>query len=476
MAKREKVSKGFGFYLFMFILILIAVFMVVVGIMIFSPGKTILGFKYIKTNDQVSVTEDSSGVKINFDKLSNVNIKTQHASVVIARSDSETGSLTITSKVTGFARGGDQEKLEYNVTYDNAGILTVETKEPTGFLNFNYDLKVILNYPNTEDINNTLISEIAVTTENGNITIGNSNEIKEDQYLYIGNLKCTTTSGSVRVTDRVRNLMNTIDITTQSGGFTTDKKTFEISGLNVVTKSGRIAFNDLQFRLGNPRVNVGDGSFSASSVNCASKAFVFDARNGRLNIGTLKGTLSSNSSEEINKASINVDYVNGGVGLTNIKNTNVNIGRIDGEINISATGGNINVGKDTGLDGGVCQISTESGSITALVANTTYNHTFKTNSGQINVTYQRFANNGTETLISKSGNVTAYIGSGFQFILNLKNAAGELRENMNKVSIDFIKESEYQNPLRVNNYAGTDRVMDIKTDGAIAIKLTNKTN
>ena len=71
MAK-DKVKKGFAFYLMMLILILVAAFMVWVTIMMFSPGKDILGIKYYKyeyNNDYVHTTDESQ-TPINFSNIS----------------------------------------------------------------------------------------------------------------------------------------------------------------------------------------------------------------------------------------------------------------------------------------------------------------------------------------------------------------------------------------------------------------------
>ena len=66
----NKVKRGFFFYLLMFILLIVAFVGICMTIMLFNPGKDVLGFCYYKNNinQKITVTTDESETEIKIDE------------------------------------------------------------------------------------------------------------------------------------------------------------------------------------------------------------------------------------------------------------------------------------------------------------------------------------------------------------------------------------------------------------------------
>ena len=121
MAKKGSVRKGFAGYLMILFIAILAAFLILLTILMFSPFKPILGFKYFVYNydEKYQETTDDTNKKIPFNDIQDININCNAADVVIRREyNIDESTIKIENRSIGFARGDQDTSFTYEITYD----------------------------------------------------------------------------------------------------------------------------------------------------------------------------------------------------------------------------------------------------------------------------------------------------------------------------------------------------------------------
>lgn len=487
MAKERKVTRGFGFYLFMFILLLVAAFMVIVCIMMFSPGKVILGYQYFNNNQELvlSTTNDESKQPFNFSTNNKFVIDANTSKISIVKADVEKEEIIFVNKSMGFAKWNDRINAEFSVT-QKEGVINVQAKEPHGFLHFSYDLQVIVRVPYDKyDFSKTAFE---INTTEGSVIVGNPSQVeKENDILKPKSLRISTQSGNINITHRLGNQYTEVvdgkEVKLQECEFT-DLKLSTTSGtirtgldrikasllMSMETKSGAIDVKTLQ-AVNGCFINLGDGHLQAKKVNGDVSLIT---HNGRIDIEEIQGSFDTNTSiDVIDAANINIGSVSGEVSLPNIKASNVNIKSIGSQVNIQTTSGNVTLGSESVGIYDSSYIKTQSGTINVSIKDKStlkVNHYFITENGNINVKYLNdiLSNN---IITTSNGNVNASVGSKYKFTLHCKDFEGKYKDYDN-LTLTFISKDQYKKEaLNVNGYDGSTNILDISTNGHITVDL-----
>ena len=127
----DKVKKGFGFYLFMLLLLLLAAFLIIVMVMLFSPGTSILGYKYFSYNyssgkeivqtETTASSEESLKTPLNFDQINEFVINCDYANVIVSKSNDEKSQDCV--KITNTAKGFAREEAEGSYDEDRKSVV-----------------------------------------------------------------------------------------------------------------------------------------------------------------------------------------------------------------------------------------------------------------------------------------------------------------------------------------------------------------
>ena len=119
----NKVKRGFFFYLLMFILLIVAFVGICMTIMLFNPGKDVLGFCYYKNNinQKITVTTDESETEIKIDEknYSEINIDAGAANVILQNNtDYKENGIYMVNQSKGFAKSENKVEFSYSVEID----------------------------------------------------------------------------------------------------------------------------------------------------------------------------------------------------------------------------------------------------------------------------------------------------------------------------------------------------------------------
>lgn len=477
----DKVSKGFGFYFLMLILILVASFLIIVTIMLFSPGSTILGYKYFGYNEKysLSATTDTQ-VDFNFASTTKITINCKYANVYVTKNKSIIkDNVTIENYAKGFAKGGQNTDFIYSVSYTGTE-LNIDISEPEGFLYFDSGVSIIVQVPleNAYVFANTSFD---ITTTDGNVYIGRSGIDSEKPdaniNLDINSLSVSTGNGNIVLREYNEPTFNHLFISTGRGSFNSLlENTYVKNQSKITSTNGTIRFKNFIFKNGVQNdsskfldLNIGDSYFYTKKM-IGSIALI--SRNAEVFIQEMTGDFAANETRDtINRTKITIQLIVGDISLPYAKASNIYVGKAVGQMNIETTSGNVTIGEN----GGISQASwilTETGNIQATVADETVcKHYFTTTSGKIDLKYTKTIT--SENYIeSKNGNVDMKIGSSYQFLLTLRNKDGVAFDKMtDKVNMSFINAEQFKNPFQVNGYTGSSNLIDISTNGYITVGL-----
>ncbi len=483
MAK-DKVKKGFAFYLMMLILILVAAFMVWVTIMMFSPGKDILGIKYYKyeyNNDYVHTTDESQ-TPINFSNISEIKIDTVVANVNVIKGDVEKDTIVVKNKSMGFAKASDNTDFTKSITLEGS-TLVVHVSGPLGFLNLQKDIEVQIVVPNNSSTNLTS-TKINITTQSGNIAIGN--ELSSDETLtneniiQISDISLNSNTGKIKFNKGCRSLFSTFNVRTVSGRVDSDTDiAIKADEAFISTETGTINLEKIKFSntdysdLNAEKIlslQVNNGKFIQSEKGQIYGTVSLLTKNGNFSFGTIEGhLLANNTRDKIESPTINAKSVVKDVSIPYGNNSNINIGDVGGQINIANKGGSILIGSSE--NGGIHQtswISSSSGKIEASVADNGANieHYFTSKNGEINVKYTSEIASKNE-LKSDNGAIFMAIKSGYKFLLEAKDNKGDYVKLNENIEFEFIDAKEYTMPFYYNNYVGVKNTILLQTNGSM---------
>lgn len=550
----DKVKKGFAFYLIMFILLIVAAFVVIVTVMLFSPGKSILGFKYfangaddgkvldvIETKVIESGTEKTTFSTFKFDNVSQININTNVAAVNVYKSENVfLDTVQIVANSSGFAKAAQNTNFtikNFEMIDDPADtstnsanrkkIINIDIVEPEGFLYFSKNFSVNIIVPEKrgeidsatgelkEDKDGKTIlkennyrlenTKINIETKKGKVNIGDSvkkkvegkNEKGEtvmvDPVVSVLNsvapkmINIKTDSGRINFNKYSEIQLTNSNLVTNTGSITSVVNAYFNNNNSITTQSGKIYFpevlgrvvygdnaSDYQgYKSAILSLNIGNGKFESEDVRIGVNLTV---ENGQFKVNKkMYGLLSTgNSRDKINKAEINVASLSGQLSIPYGGNSKINVGEVDRDVNIAIKNGSVNIG-DIRANRKV-RIASEKGNI-SVAPSATSDVRIETVSGNVKVTFEKGMTSCNTEIVSKSGNVSFAVLSSTGFVLEIKDANGEYVKTLNKnISLDFVDVKEYDSPMKINDYTGSDNLLSIQTGGKINGGIINITS
>lgn len=491
----DKVKRGFGFYLFMLLLVLLAAFLVIVMIMLFSPGKSILGYKYFSYstdgNKAIVKTEttDASPVALDFDTIDGIIVSSDYASVKIDKSNTENSkdSVIITNTAKGFARDGEDINTEfsYSITYSNEttesgikSLLNISVTEPEGFLFFSKNIVIEISLRKDSQTNFSN-SDFVITTTSGKVSV-------DENYsgLAIKDLTVTTNSGNIALAEKREYDKSEVNEETKE---VTVNKTMTFNSLYLSTTSGKVSTtthlsvnNMAKFtidgrgtvELKNIKDNNGlqlainDGTFSADQIQ--GNVSILSFKNGSVVIGDsedansgIYGMLESNDAKAFENGKIDISFVRGDVSIPYGGKANITFQRIENQALIRTTTGNIVIKELKGPS----IIETTSGNIDVVANDTDFAgkfaymnaklaHRFESQTGKIKVRFSK--NVDTISEFRTNGDIEIELPKNTKFLLDLRDKDEKpIQELSSTVTINFI--DNYKYPFMVNYENGDNQ-------------------
>lgn len=337
------IKKGFFFYFGLFVLLLISIFCICLVIMMFNPGKTVLWMQYFTANStfQVVKTNDDLKQAINWKDVHDVEISCDYADVVIERNSNsaiekycvdpaQKDGIYIVNQAKGFAAASSAQPFSYNA-YFEGGKLKIEIKEPTGFLYFSKEIKVILHATTTKTHTNAADwnfggINLEVKTGEGDIFIGGQN-IEKPEEVKLASLNAETKSGNISISELFDTTsLSTLNIKTENGTLDSSRKikysgddeakglalncdaTFDVEG------SGKIKFEAINAPQHTITLTCKSGAWDIKYLN-ASKIECPNCKNGNYFFGSVYGDLKVNSTDSLISPNIKIEYLDGNFSL-----------------------------------------------------------------------------------------------------------------------------------------------------------------
>ncbi len=472
--------KRFFAYLFVILAIFVAIVIICFAILFFSPGTEILGYEYIRMENQIEekfTPTDLSGNEVIAFKFEtnnpNVTVKpnTQGEDLQILYSQQVSGITKTISADYSFKADYKQESYDENI--QDCKSLVVTLTEPSGFtVKSNSSITILLpvrqyevvfiksQYGNVTynakeaDKDNTTTYVIDSTSlylqtgEHGEINVNTqSDEIPVPQ---IDNYNFTTVNGSVIFNSANELISNKIVFNTNSGrfSFTNQNNDALISLKNgfVVNASGEPSIN----------VNVLDGNLD---VDCQKGDFNFNTIGSPVN--SCEVLLSSNNS------TFNFNHIYGYVSLLDVGDNvsnRITISCLENRQTNSSTfqvgSGYVNIGELIGTT----SFSSTTGKISANKIDVDSSVYAYSDTGAISLNYveSNSPNNQTLTCI--------YVQDA---PINLQNISGKISVNVlaessnNSVNVSFCAISTQQRQTYENTINAKNQVVNITLNGIV---------
>lgn len=465
MAGGNNVKKGFGTYLFIFLSIIVLTFLVMIGVMVLSPTTSLLGLKYFYYNEENKITATALEQEINYNNLQEVNFNTNYSNIVIVRElKIDKPYIQINTMTLGFARAKyNDTDFYYRASFvdGDSTKLNIEVKEPNGFLFLEKNITLTYFVPAsyTSSFENIKLN---VVTESGSLTLGNSGKVGgEEIKTNFDYINYKTTNGVLVLNEYVGQNINQLFFKSVGGGIVNYANINVTNKLDIFSTSGNLKLGNLAYT-GTGRINLQISNSKLSATNLSGDVDL-DIKDGYIDVEKFTGALdSTNSLNEMGRATINIKEIDGDVSLPNANASIFNVGKISNnhQLYFSGKNGSVNVGETNGE----CWIETTSGSVT--VSTSAKDVWVKTTTGKINVEFHSNEILDQLDFISEKGTVNLAIKSDLAFILKAYNSRGDFRSSSN-INIDCFGKN-FDNPLVIN---GGTKVVSITTDAKINISL-----
>ncbi len=479
MAKKGNVKKGFANYLLILFIAIIAAFFIIVTIMLFTPFKSILGFKYFvyygDAKQISSIKSAGQDIGINFSNIENVDIECGFSNVIIKRAGSkiDSGKIVIENKCSGFAREDQDTDFKYDINFTDNTFknLKIKVTEPEGFLFFKKDITISLltTIYQKDSFNNTKIN---INSTKGNVFVGNNEVLNQSPEAFndtsIKSLDVKNTDGDIFIFEKTSKISDLMIKTNK--GYIDARANFEINNLKLNALKSKINFNGLT--LDDAKFNINNSDLNINNLNAKNQAEL-DVKSGYITVNNLEGTITSNSMiSDMGKATITINNVkNGNVVFPNANDSVIKLGSVDENSQVYLRGKDCDA-KINKL-AGVAFIETTGGNV-AITTKGKEKETdieasprleVKTGSGNINLKYkEKNIKNNYVNLKTNSGSINVDLSQELAFVLNVFNTKNEVRDNKN-ISIEGYG-NEFVIPLVRNG--GTNN-LNITSDGKIAV-------
>ena len=490
----SKVKKGFFFYLMIFLIIVIAFIGVAVVIMLFNPGKNVLGFKYYKNNETYELTATDENVALNLGSTaySRVEIDAGVADVTLdANTEISKDCIAIVNNTKGFAKSSESNAFTYSVKVEG-NVLKVKVTGTKGFLSFSDDIGVIVHIAKRENditiFKNTVFS---VKTTSGNVNIGGSRNDGYSNKIAVGGIDVETESGNIVVTSNANGMSvdgrakfeyaKDVTLKTNSG-------TIDLTACS--EKEGEVEHNLKVKDPAKMTVEIGKGKLKlgtvSADINLKSNGGTVTATklSGELN-ASLRSTIFkvesidgdfdlSKGNNVMDSNKITVGSVSGTVNIPDGRSSNIEINEIGGLINIHATTGNVKIGSyDTPITTSAF-VQTTSGKIDAYFTGSVVLRHLQSEKGNVTANFVTPLENGTKNkFISDNGNVSVNFATDSKVSFRFTNPGDDDLTKFNKsnVSFDILNGQTVSNPLNYNTTQGNGAEITVSTNKKVNLDL-----
>lgn len=501
MAEGSKVKKGFFSYLLVFILMIVAFFAVCVVIMIFNPGKSILGFKYNSNHsvNEVVATTDEGHQELNLYETHYdvIEIDAGIANVFVESNDGDgKDCILITNNIRSFSRANEENVFNYSVLVED-GTLKVKVNATKGFLNFSDDISVKVHIAmRSEDVEVFKNTKFVIKTTTGDVNIGGTRNPGHSQNVAVGGLDVETEFGNIVITDH-------------ANGFKVDgRDLYEFnSGIKLKTKRGNVNLlpcssgstsaginqpaipNVLKVNGEGLDVEVGSGKLKLGNyigkikVSAQNTTVEIDKIKGSLdvlltssllNIDTIDGNVDfSEGNDVMDSNHVKINKVTGFVNIPDGRSSNIDIYDVGGEINIHTTSGNVNLGSEDALINHTTYVETEKGNINIYFSGDEYSRVLKTQQGKITTNFSEVIVSGNKNqFTSEKNSITVNFNKNSKIKFKFSKATSDDEFDLSKVSFDITNGKKIEdNPYFYNATGAVFATFELSTDNAIILDL-----
>lgn len=399
---KGSLNKGFLSYILLFLGLILASVLVLLMIMLLSPGTSILGYNYVshKKVYKIQTYNGDDGSKyyntdgelqsfatnpdyINFSDLTTLRIYTNYSSVKFRRGD--ISSINVKTTVKAFAKTVDYNGVEIKKYYNGDGVFEVHVDDQS-YLWTLADGRLVDITLSNKDMSSL---NIEVVTKNGTVAFSNDKAIADSNMIF-GSINVVSENGSIIVSNDVNpnGGLTTLSLQTNSGNITVG----DVTQLGVTTKvvlkakagviqTGNIHVGYLTLIGSNTKVYTGDLT--------VLHGVDFQIQTGIVKLGNVIGNITD-SQNIANNVKFDAGNIDGNITLPCLTDSDVTIGNVTGQIYIRTKAGSVDIGCAKAL----VDIVTEGGKITikidkGQIGDQDYKKgtTLKTKKGAINVEF-----------------------------------------------------------------------------------------
>lgn len=483
------IRKGFFFYFGLLVLLLISIFFICLVVMMFNPGTTVLWMQYFTEDDHIVVakTTDESKREIDYSKITNLEIECSYANVTVQRSKEFTSDgIHIINNAKGFTAASSAVKFSYDATLSGESTLRIKVVEPTGFVYFSKDIRIVL-HAYTERSLNFNNMKVKVITKDGNVDIGGSST-QAAENVNLSSLNVETGKGNINIADNFNTKsLSSLSLYSTEGKIQSFKEIKFGDGKSangieascdstIRTDKGRILFGVLNMAGANLNLVCKSGDVAIDNIY-ANKTSVSCVQ-GNYKFGNIFGDLDyTNSEDSILAPNIKAEKITGSFTLTtkgnvdsaphiNIKEITKNLVVISdrGDLVVKKVHGAISVTSENQLRVDLVIADDKSASDNILIVNK--NGDVKlgfigTMAGNVGITTD------TSKIIVNVTSVTQFTSNAF-----VNDEAGTTKLADDKISVSHGLSGEQTiNPLNVEGTSAIRGNMTIKTNASVAYNL-----
>ncbi len=362
-----QIKKGFFFYFGLFVLLLVTIFLVLMVIMMFNPGKSILWMEYFTGNGsyQLLAKTTDTNEAIDWSSVKNIKVECGYANITVEKNNEDKmpkDGVYISNGAKGFRVSKGAVNFSYTVQYDGGdrSKVNIKVSEPNGFMYFSKNIEIVVHADNTSSWNFSDVN-FDFTTTSGDIELGGV-ITKRAQNINIHSVTAATESGSISVTEKFNTSSATGDFVFQTiKGKITSTKQVSANGQNAngfdfasasslsinVTDKGQIQLPIIKYSGKDLKLTCLKGTINVGYIE-AKTISVYSIEGNHL-FGTIKGDLSYNNSlDNILSPIITISKIDGSFSLSAVKdnsNPRIKIGEVTEGVHVSTTNGWFEIGK-----------------------------------------------------------------------------------------------------------------------------------
>lgn len=474
---KNTVSKGFVYYLFLLASIVCGVACIFGAILLFSPGTSLFGIKYINHNLESQflyedIYDDQSAMLdtlITEGKITTINFVTDYVDFNIENEDVVSMRIIVAARISGFANAENKDKFTVEAEFnEEAKSYTFKCFGPQcNVILFSENAKITFALPLSAKTQNLQINYI---TETGNIVAGK--KIKDDYTIRALHVESSNNS-LVEIGNKL-NITENLDLDVQKGEI--------VLNTNITDKLGnitpsidvdrvKIKTNDAKIEIQSIKADEFKLISEASSIKIGSVdgAFEYDAYRGVIIVGTITGKFSC--SERVEISNIQIDKCYGEVLLPKANTSNITIGEAFSNCSIVTDSGNVTINKCRGYayvetNTGKIEITQVSDKVTQteglLRTLTVISH----KSGDIKINFEDVVGL-NEIKANDNGDITINFTKQANFILeyNCNEKAPTLSTGIDpnpaqKVNTYYRGDTNTTNRIKISNNKGNTKIED----------------